>query len=1097
MVNFIYGSYGCGKTTEILNMIKEDTSKGIHTFLIVPDQEALQFERLSLSLLPPSSQLRLEILGFSRLYNRACREYGGLSYSYITKPVRSLLMWKSLRELSPLLEAYSSIPTTDLSSTDKLIATVNEFKANGVTPAELETAAKKLGDDSVLAKRLRDMALIYACFDNYISEKYSDSADDLSRLLEILKEHDFFNNTNIYIDSFSSFTGVQHKIIEQMMRTAANVTLTFPIPSPDTRDISAEAILDSHSKVAQSAKRQGGYNEIFLRENKRSKNPALAYISENLWRMEADEASPNTNSNIVYEICENRYTEAEAVAAHILELLRKGERCRDMVIIARDAEKYRGILDTALQKSGIPFFFSEKSDLCSIPAVKLILYALRIKKYNWQKRDVIAFIKTGLCDIDRRDASLFEEYINTWNINGSRFLDGEWNMNPDGFTAELSPRAEGILRIANSVRKAVIPPLHKLFVLLDAAETVPDMCRAVYSFLCDISLEDKLIELSRRAADRGELKNATELSRIYQIILNSLADIAEALYDEEADTEEFILILRNIFEKTEIGSIPTSVDEVTVGSASMLRSSNPKYAFIIGLCEGEFPANIKDSGLLSSNDRDMLSSLGIELSGNADMKNSDELMYVARALSAPRYGLYLFTHQAEIDGQACYPSLAIKRVTKLIPSLEQHIFKLCDFEYLVPAPKNAVGVFRAITDEASKKSLQTAISDFIPAFKESSELSADTSECRVSPELVESTLGNSIRFSATSFESYVKCPFGYFCSNILKLRKNVSDRFNAADIGLLVHYILEILIKDAIPSSPEAPLPTDEELIKKANMAIDEYLHRICPESVLESARMKHLFLRLRNLALLLARNTVTEFSQSKFRPAFYELKADGKGHNPSPLVFTLDDGATVRFGGVIDRVDVYKKDADVYIRIVDYKTGSKTFSISDIEHGINLQMLIYLFTLCRSSSPMFKASIGLEDSREALPAGVVYLSSAIPTIEADDYADKDNVVARAEKELVRSGLILGDEELLLAMNNRLDSDFLLGIKRNKAGELTGAALTNADGFAHIFEQISDTVIKLASALRQGNADAAPLEYDGKSQCEYCEARPICRRRAN
>ncbi len=1097
MINFIYGSYGCGKTTEILNMIKTDTARGIHTFLIVPDQEALQVERLSLSLLPPAAQLHLEILGFSRLYNRVCREYGGLSYSYITKPVRALLMWKSVRELSPLLEAYCNISTTDLGSTDKLIATINEFRANGVTPAELEIAAKKLGADSALAKRLRDMALIYACFDNYISEKYTDSADDLSRLFEILKEHDFFKNTNIYIDSFSSFTGVQHKIIEQMMKTADNVTLTFPISSPDTRDISAEAILESYTRVAEAAKRAGGYREIFLRENKRSESPVLAYVSKNLWHMETNEASPEFDGSVVCEICDNRYTECEAVAAHILELLRKGERCRDMVIIARDAEKYRGILDTALQKSGIPFFFSEKSDLCSVPAVKFILYALRIKKYNWQRRDVIAYIKTGLCNVSRRDASLFEEYINTWNINGSRFLEGEWTMNPDGFTAEMSPRAEGILRVANSVREAIIPPLHKLFVLLDAAKDIPDMCRAVYSFLCDISLEEKLSELSHRAVERGELKNATELSRIYEIILNSLADIAEALSDEEADTEEFIMILRNIFEKTEIGSIPTSVDEVTVGSASMLRSSNPQYAFVIGLCEGEFPANIKDGGMLSSNDRDELSALGIELSGNADIKNSDELMYVARALSSPRRALYLFTHQAEIDGQVCYPSLALKRVSKLIPELTEHRFKLSDFEYLVPSPKNAVGIFRAIDDKSAKMSLQSAISEYIPEFSQGARLSADTKECRVSPELVKSELGNHLHFSSTSFESYVKCPFGYFCSNILKLRKNVTNNFNAADIGLLVHYILEVLIRDAIPASPDAPLPTDEALIKKADEAINEYLSRICPESVLSSPRMKHMFLRLRNLALLLVHNTVTEFSHSVFRPAFYELKADGNGFNPSPLIFKLDDGATVSFSGIIDRVDVYKKDGDVYIRIVDYKTGSKTFSISDIAHGINLQMLIYLFTLCRSSSPMFKASIGLEDSREALPAGVVYLSAAIPTIEADDYADKDNVIARAEKELVRTGLILGEEEMLLAMNDKLDSDFLLGTKRNKEGELVGSALTSAEGFANIFEQIKDTVIKLMTELRQGNADAAPLDYGTRSPCDHCEARPICRRNIN
>ena len=79
MIKFIYGDYGSGKTTKILEEIRESTKNGTRCFLIIPDQEALQFERLTLSTLPPESQLKLEILSFSRLYNRVCREYGGLS----------------------------------------------------------------------------------------------------------------------------------------------------------------------------------------------------------------------------------------------------------------------------------------------------------------------------------------------------------------------------------------------------------------------------------------------------------------------------------------------------------------------------------------------------------------------------------------------------------------------------------------------------------------------------------------------------------------------------------------------------------------------------------------------------------------------------------------------------------------------------------------------------------------------------------------------------------------------------------------------------------------------------------------------------------
>ena len=104
MIRFIFGANGTGKTTEIINMIREDSEKCVPSFLIVPEQEALQAERLTLSLLPPAAQLSLEVLNFSRLYNRVCREYGGLSYKYASEPIRHLLMWQNLKKLSPSLK---------------------------------------------------------------------------------------------------------------------------------------------------------------------------------------------------------------------------------------------------------------------------------------------------------------------------------------------------------------------------------------------------------------------------------------------------------------------------------------------------------------------------------------------------------------------------------------------------------------------------------------------------------------------------------------------------------------------------------------------------------------------------------------------------------------------------------------------------------------------------------------------------------------------------------------------------------------------------------------------------------------------------------
>ena len=92
MINFIYGRSSAKKVGELKKMIAADHKNGIRSFLIVPEQFAVYTERQMLRDLPASLQLNLEILNFSRLYNRLCREYGGIEYNYITKPLKYAMM---------------------------------------------------------------------------------------------------------------------------------------------------------------------------------------------------------------------------------------------------------------------------------------------------------------------------------------------------------------------------------------------------------------------------------------------------------------------------------------------------------------------------------------------------------------------------------------------------------------------------------------------------------------------------------------------------------------------------------------------------------------------------------------------------------------------------------------------------------------------------------------------------------------------------------------------------------------------------------------------------------------------------------------------
>lgn len=1093
MITFIFGDYGSGKTTEIANRIYEDTKNGIHTFLIVPDQETLQIERRLLALDKAPSPLHLEVLSFSRLYNRVCREYGNISYSYITEPMRYLCMWKALHDLRGTLEKIEY--KKELALEDSLISTITELKINGITPNALEDASKKIENTAPdLAKKMIDVAEIFSYYNEYVNEKYSDSADDLSRLRDVLDKHDFFKNTNIYIDSFTSFTSVQHQIIERMFKSANNVTITIPCSKEDLSSIDAKSIKQSFEHLNSCANKFEKPTLLNLPNKLDLKNNSLHFLAKNLWNLDVTHGvhTHNFDSKIVLESCDTPYAEAEAVCVHIRKLLSEGERCKNITIITRDAQSYRGIIDQALLKSNIPFYFAENNDLCSYAAIKFIISALRIKLHNWQKTDVISHIKTGLCNITPTDANLFEEYINTWDIKGSRFLDGPWDMNPDGITSKWSTRGKEILDAANRVRETIVPVLEKFFILLDSANNVDDMCHATYTFLLDTKIEEKLKIITEKAALRNDLKAMRENSRLFEIILNALAEIGTVLKGEKASCEDFIIILNSVFRKTTINTIPTSVDEITIGSADMLRTANTKYAFVLGLCESKFPAIVKDTGFFSFADKNILSDSGLTFDSTAETRSSDELMFVKRSFSAPYEKLFAFTHKADITGSKCFKSLAFLRIEALF-NITAHNFYLSDFNYGIPAPKNAAMSLKLLKDTKKKNALIKALSPYIEDIQETSQKSIKTSDCSLTSK-IENNSNNkkSLHLNPTAFEAYAKCPFNYFCTNTIALRDKKTARFGIDNVGLFIHKILENIIKYIFKEIETTKEINDDELIAYTEKITKEYLESICPPDLMLSKRLSHLYNRLKKLSLLITKSIITEFSDSDFYPEFFELSINGKENNPAPLEFTLADGCTVTIGGIIDRVDLYKKDSKIYIRIVDYKTGSKNFSLDDLKYGINTQMLLYLYTVCKNSSINFISSLSDDTSATKIPAGIVYLSSNVKPITTSNYQDTDITTGQVQDSFERSGLLLSDEEILFAMSHSFDSKLLLGTKKLKNGSLSGKALTSAEHFNEIYNQLNDVIIKISTNLHNGVIDAKPVKSKN-SPCEYCKSKPICR----
>jgi ATP-dependent helicase/nuclease subunit B len=100
-----------------------------------------------------------------------------------------------------------------------------------------------------------------------------------------------------------------------------------------------------------------------------------------------------------------------------------------------------------------------------------------------------------------------------------------------------------------------------------------------------------------------------------------------------------------------------------------------------------------------------------------------------------------------------------------------------------------------------------------------------------------------------------------------------------------------------------------------------------------------------------------------------------------------------------------------------------------------------------------------------------------------------------AEKNLVRSGIYLDDEEVLRAMDRDLSGKYV-PVKAAKDGGITGrggTTLLTLDQFGELYGEIETVIGRIAGEMRSGAAEAKPRRTAAADPCSYCGNRFVCR----
>ncbi len=1118
MLRFIKGGAGTGKSTFIRNEIKDFTDNNKKIILIVPEQFLFESEREYYNLLGIEKSQNVKVLSFNRLCDDVFRLYGGVAGNYASETVEILAMREALRECKDSLALYEK----NYIKPDFIISMLNvlkEMKNAGINHEILGKQAEKT-EKGILKDKLSDFSLIFGSYEALLTQKFSDPSNLLTRAKELISENGYFNEHHVYFDEFSNFTGIQKQIISLALKQAESVNISLCIPEGNDEYGIFDILKDAEKSIKAMAYKDNCkvLPPVIFEKPLRFANQELAHFGNEALKNNPVPFIGKNNAVSCFGLL-NEFDETEFVASKISELVKEsGYRFEDIVVIGRNLEDYSYIIESVFEKYGIPYFFDYTDKVYSMPLIRFVNHLLGAVITGMSKKELIPMLKCGLMPFTLSEINDFEKYIFVWNIDKDSFRN-EFVQNPKGFSEfEMSRHEKTALKNAEKVRSFCIKLLESF---RKTAEETSSVGKAIYNSLLELSLPSVI---SERIKNAKSVQLSEDEKRVWDVLMEILDALEVSFSDKKLNFREYKEMFSLSASGYKLTRRPQTLDSVLIGSAERIRVNGKKAVIIIGANDKIFPFVPTSGGMLTDAERKSLTENGLEVYNLTSQRLIDERFVAYKALTSASEKLIITYPFGDIGGTEKYPSVLISGFKKVFPDTPVIYQKNIDrsyfchnlstvFHHAAKVGHNAEGndaVFYATAKELFKneKVYRAKLKKLENIFRDELVLT-DRSLCSElfdRPVIRKRTLTKkaflpkntsrhfSVRekdkFSALSYrtnklspsqvEKYYTCPFQHFMSYGLGLYSPGKAELNPLSRGNVIHYILDNIIKnhDIVSLS-------DTELKEITDHYLDEYLNRVMGGEKEKTQKFLYFYRKLRYTLHNIFTALRDEFSQTEFKVTGLE-EVIREGGEITPISLSVDENHGILVTGKIDRVDMCSIKDENFVRIIDYKSGSKTFDVSQMAMGLNLQMLLYLFAIWRTNNEKYK---------NITPAGILYMPAGNPSPALSREADQDDLKKAKQKSFVMNGLLLDNERVLTAMEKDLDGKFLPVSK--VSGDLKGKQLASIEEFEAIEEYTKNLVREMGSRLLNGDISPDPVKTDRYSPCAYCDYVSICGREMN
>lgn len=1040
---------------EILHRIKHDVDQQLPgRILIVPELISHDMERRMCQAAGVTASRFAEVLSFSRLASRVADRIGNAARECLDNGGRITVMAAATRQLHSRLKAYAAVETKP-EFLSELVDAVDEFKRCCVTSADLLAASAQT--EGILAQKLEELSLILESYDALCAQGLRDPRDRMTWCLEQMEDDGFGAEHVFYVDGFPDFTRQHMAILEHLIRVSPMVTIGLNCDCISSSTPAFENAGETAAELVRCARRWGVDVDI---QTVDGCDNGLRSLCENLFhgrlpspiQLEERVTAVETNS-VQDEVC--------AAAQRVLELVQGGCRYRDISVVCSDMGAYQCEIRLEFQRCGIPVYQSGTENILQGTVISTVLAALDAALAGFEQQDVLRYCKSVFSPLDMDTCDAIENYVITWGIRGSNFRK-PWIWHPDGIGQDWNEQSQRILSELNAAREIAIAPLEVLSNSLKSAKNLSQQVSALIDFLDCIQFPERLQKLSQEMHDAGEYRDAQILNQLWEIMLSALEQMQDTLGQTIWEPDAFVRLFTLLLSQYDVGTIPPVLDAVMVGPVSAMRCQESKHLLVLGAVEGALPGYGGSKGLLTDQERVTLREMGMPLIGGSMAKLKTEFAEIYGVFCGATESIYI-----------SYPGGESSYLFRRIAQAAGGVQHLTDFVSTIASDPREVGAYLARWKEKTAAEALGVSDWYFDACQH-----ADYEFGNVSPEQIRKLYGSKLNLSASQVDRHGECRMSYFLKYGLRAKERREYTVDPAEFGTYVHHILEHTAHDVMDKGGFEAVSLEETLEIARNYSAAYAKENFAQ---LESKRLNYLFQRNQRELEMVVREVWEELKESQFRPLAFELGFGDEGQMPAIAVSDATLCANLR--GFVDRVDIWEENGMHYFRVVDYKTGRKDFDYCDIFNGVGLQMLLYLFALERSGQSILGS--------HPVASGVQYFPARVPFVAADGRLTDEEAQKAREKEWVRKGLLLADEQVLHAMEPD-DEMRKLCCTRKKDGSLSGD-LADKEQLTLLREYVFGLLQGMVNEIASGNI--APNPYTrgtSHNACTYCPYGSIC-----